>query len=648
MKYIITILLFVAFKVSVDAQSHKQIKFEIDSIKQIQNSEILKRQTIKSELKVYREDYEKLSVKTESLISIYEQTNDRLDNYLTFTAIVASIFGVLIALAGIYIGFESLRSQNRRKEAIKTLEDAKLYVNGKKSDFDNLIEEKKGLLTKEYQDIIDLLKDKLLNDIEFETSKVKSIAEQKSKEIESYSLEEKNNKTLEILENRIKFFENIGIPDDPDILFSKGKILYEKEMYEDSITLFEKLISKDPEHKNAYWYLGYAYAKLNKTDESIKNYEKHLKIKPDDSSALNNISLRFKEKGDPLKSLEYINKAIVLNESKELYFKNRISIYKQLKSNDKIIEDYHSLIKVNPDNKEYYDSILTYLKEKELHEEILKIYDKAENHYINQNENITNEFIFSRALYLGNKSEELESIQLFQGLIDKEYKTEHCYIQIANLKDKIGKTEEAISILENAIRSSPLSSSLYIYKSQIQSKTDIDLAKNSIDEGGQAINSENFYFVSGRFFNKKKHNELSVYSYLKASEFIKAKLDSGKLEEGDLLNYFESLIIAKLPLDEFNANFRSSIKSDKYLKTLNIIELLATILNEDEEILNIENLVNKIKDIDLSSYDAGYINWNFDDLYWMLIANDKIKGAKFLQQISKYLKKEIKIDELMN
>lgn len=77
-------------------------------------------------------DNQNIQKQYDNLTIQYQQTNDRLNNYLTFTGIVASIFGLLIALAGIYIGFESLRSQNRRKDAIKTLEDAKDYVNEKK------------------------------------------------------------------------------------------------------------------------------------------------------------------------------------------------------------------------------------------------------------------------------------------------------------------------------------------------------------------------------------------------------------------------------------------------------------------------------------------------------------------------------------
>ena len=188
----------------------------------------------KAEYKKLQEKIEKMEYENQNLQNNYsnltlqyQQTNDRLNNYLTFTAIVASIFGVLIALAGIYIGFESLRSQNRRKDAIKTLEDAKKYVNDKKTEFDTLIDDKKKLLQSEYDKLTQLIKDKLLSDIEIETSKVRVLAEKKTEEIQNFSVEQQTNKTIELLEKRLEFFENVGIPDDPEILFSKSKILRE-------------------------------------------------------------------------------------------------------------------------------------------------------------------------------------------------------------------------------------------------------------------------------------------------------------------------------------------------------------------------------------------------------------------------------------
>jgi len=105
--------------------------------------ELLKKvQTMELENENLKKSYENLSIQ-------YQHTNDRLNNYLSYTANVSAIFGILIALAGIYIGFESLKTQNKAKDAVKTLEEAKSYVTDKKTEFDGLIESKKQLLQNE-------------------------------------------------------------------------------------------------------------------------------------------------------------------------------------------------------------------------------------------------------------------------------------------------------------------------------------------------------------------------------------------------------------------------------------------------------------------------------------------------------------------
>ena len=47
---------------------------------------------------------------------------------ITFVGIIATIFGVTIALAGGFIGYEGIRARRKSKEAIDTLDKAKSFV----------------------------------------------------------------------------------------------------------------------------------------------------------------------------------------------------------------------------------------------------------------------------------------------------------------------------------------------------------------------------------------------------------------------------------------------------------------------------------------------------------------------------------------
>lgn len=609
------------------------------------NSEDIEFKTFQAKIEKLESENHTIQNNYNSLTIQYQQTNDRLNNYLTFTGIVSSIFGVLIALAGIYIGFESLKSQSRKEEAIKTLEEAKTYVNKKKSVFDNLIKAKKKLLQEEYDKISQLLKEKLLNDIEIETSKIREISEKKTEEIQSFSVEQENNKTIELLEKRLDFFENIGIPDDPEILFSKAKILREKKMHNEAILLLEKLIEKLPQHKNAYWHLGFEYASIKNNDKSIENYNKHLGIIPEDHSALNNIALRYKDKNNLLKALECLNKAIEHSNKTELYYTNRIDILKKLNSNDKVIENYIVLLSINPNKIEYYNQLIASLKKEDRNEDILTYYNIAINHFKENNFEISNSLNFSKALYLGENNKEQEAIEILQNLIDNNYKVENCYINIAELKHKIGKTTEAIKILDNAISNNPLSSALYIYKAFIESSIDEQNSKLTIDIGGKSINTENFYFLAGQFFNQKLKLTLANYCYEGVLKIIKPKLKKEEIKESDLMNYYESSIILQKSLEEFNGKYRRLIITEKYLIIMSVLDILNKLYknyNDREKIKALE----QIKNLNIEAKDKDLIIWDFEDISKFIETKKEDEFTTFTQNLIKYIQQKIKFEEL--
>ncbi len=600
--------------------------------------------------KIHRIEFENqnLSKQYSNITNHYQQTNDRINNYLTFTGIVASIFGVLIALAGIYIGFESLKSQNRRKDAIKTLEDAKNYVTDKKTEFDELIDDKKKLLQSEYDKLLQIIKDKLFSDIAIETSKIKEVAERKTEEIQGFSVEQETIKTIELLEKRLEFFENIGIPDDPEILFSKAKLLREKNLHQEAILLLEKLIEKVPNHRQAYWYLGYEYAELNDIDSSIKNYKKQLEINPSDSSALNNIALKYKAKGNLLEALDHLDKAIEKSNKKELYYTNRISVLKMLKSLDRAIKDYISLLSINANKSEYYTELIDLLIQEKRDGDAIIYYDKAVNHFKEKESEMSNNFTFSKASFLGNTGKELLAIDIFQTLIDLNYKVEICYIKIAELKNKIGQTKEAIAILTNGISHSPLYSSLYIYKAFIESETNEKNSKTTIDKGGNLISTESYYHTAGRFFYQNNKNTIAKHCYEGAFKIIEQKLKNEKIEEveeADIMNYYEALIILEKPLTLFTKEHRKQIVSEKYLIVLTILDIVVNLFKEFNGSER-EKANRAIQELNIEAKDINLISWNFGDINSFIEKTKDPDLASYINKVIKYLERQITISEL--
>ena len=166
-------------------------------------------------------------------------------------------------------------------------------------------------------------------------------------------------------------------------------------MHKEAILLLEKLVEKIPLHKDAYWYLGFEYSELKDNDNSIKNYKKQLEINPTDSSAYNNIALKYKAKDNLLEALDCFTKAIEHSSRKELYYTNRIDILKKLNSFERAIDDYIILLSINPNKVEYYNELIKLLRHENRINDTTNFFDKAINHFKENEPELSNNFSFS-------------------------------------------------------------------------------------------------------------------------------------------------------------------------------------------------------------------------------------------------------------
>ena len=73
-------------------------------------------------------------------------------------------------------------------------------------------------------------------------------------------------------------------------LFKKGNKLYTEQDYDAAIEAYEAVVAGGMESSDLYFNLGNCYYKLNKIAPSIYNYEKALKIDPNNDDAQNNLS----------------------------------------------------------------------------------------------------------------------------------------------------------------------------------------------------------------------------------------------------------------------------------------------------------------------------------------------------------------------
>ena len=78
---------------------------------------------------------------------------------------------------------------------------------------------------------------------------------------------------------------------EPATEFQKANNLYQKNSFDSAAKIYEKIISEEYFSVEVYFNLGNCYYKMNKTAKAILNYERALKLKPNDEDILFNIKV---------------------------------------------------------------------------------------------------------------------------------------------------------------------------------------------------------------------------------------------------------------------------------------------------------------------------------------------------------------------
>lgn len=79
--------------------------------------------------------------------------------------------------------------------------------------------------------------------------------------------------------------------DEAQTLFHQGNKLYDAEKYEQAARMYEQVIAAGKVNWEVYYNLGNAYFRLREIGEAILNYEKALKLDPDNEDAQFNLEL---------------------------------------------------------------------------------------------------------------------------------------------------------------------------------------------------------------------------------------------------------------------------------------------------------------------------------------------------------------------
>ena len=138
-------------------------------------------------------------------------------------------------------------------------------------------------------------------------------------------LDDLNNKINEILE---LIDENKQIEDD-NLLLIKSNLLYEKGLFNEANTAYQKLLEKNPNNEEALLGIANCLYKLNKKEEALKKYDEVLEINKINQLALFNKALIILENGNIEESLKLLDEALKIKTNINILIQKGICLLKK-------------------------------------------------------------------------------------------------------------------------------------------------------------------------------------------------------------------------------------------------------------------------------------------------------------------------------
>ena len=244
-----------------------------------------------------------------------------------------------------------------------------MYVEDKTKEFDKSMEDRLSETNRKYKELIQISLQQLSQDTKEAADKIKEIKEK--------GVTTEAEQKIELLENRIRLFEDIGMPNDPKLLYSKAMVYIEKRKFNEALKLLERAVELDKGYKSAYWQIGWVQYKLKNYEESQKAYGEAIKLEPKDSSAYNNTGASLRAAGKNEEALNYFNKAIEISPENSQYYRNKAAVLDCLRRYEEALQSINKAIDIDPSSSGFYLYKGRILSKMDKAEDSMKSYEKA-------------------------------------------------------------------------------------------------------------------------------------------------------------------------------------------------------------------------------------------------------------------------------
>ena len=181
-------------------------------------------------------------------------------------------------------------------------------------------------------------------------------------------LREYHNIRINTIYNDIQgFISNQANYSTAAIEFYRGLENSNASEFKDAIKNYNKAIKLNPQNENIYNNRGLAYEKNGQLDEAIADFDKAIALNPQLTEAYNNRGLAYADKSQFGKAITDYTQAIALNPDYAVAYNNRGLAYAKNEQLDEAIADFSKVIAINPNDAEaYYNRGNAYAENKQL------------------------------------------------------------------------------------------------------------------------------------------------------------------------------------------------------------------------------------------------------------------------------------------
>jgi len=148
-------------------------------------------------------------------------------------------------------------------------------------------------------------------------------------------------------------------------LMSQGNGLLSNGAYGEAITVFRKVISREPRNFEAQSNLAFSYLQSERYQNAITEYNKAISLEPRNALCWQNLGFAYDKLGKRSKAVEAIYRSIELDPSNIDGRMNLAAFHEDAKQYDKAIAQYEAVIKIDGSHRgEAYSNLSRCLLEK--------------------------------------------------------------------------------------------------------------------------------------------------------------------------------------------------------------------------------------------------------------------------------------------